>query len=109
MSMWRRFVRWVSSWFSERRWKSVRVDDFPDRLQKHRVYLVCEDGQVWQAAMLCPCGCAAVIQLCLLSESRPNWAATTHADGTVSLHPSVWRTAGCRSHFILRFGRIAWC
>jgi hypothetical protein len=111
MSVWRRFIVWIWSCFSVRgrTWKSVRVDDLPDRLQKHRIYLIGEDGQVWQAAMLCPCGCAALIQLSVLPKSRPNWAVTPHADGTVSLHPSVWRTTGCRSHFFLRRGQIEWC
>ncbi len=109
MSMWHKFVRWVWSWFSERTWQAVRVEDLPDRLQKHRVYLIGENDQVWQVAMLCPCGCAAVIQLCVLPESRPNWTVTTHIDGKLSLHPSVWRTTGCRSHFFLRAGRIEWC
>ncbi|MDM9644782.1 DUF6527 family protein [Rhizobium sp. S163] len=26
-----------------------------------------------------------------------------------TLHPSVWRNSGCRSHFWVRRGRIAWC
>jgi hypothetical protein len=25
------------------------------------------------------------------------------------LYPSVWRKGGCRSHFIMRKGRIRWC
>jgi hypothetical protein len=26
-----------------------------------------------------------------------------------TLSPSVWRTTGCRSHFIFRRGRVVWC
>jgi len=30
-------------------------------------------------------------------------------DGTITLKPSVWRTKGCRSHFLVRNSRIDWC
>lgn len=105
-----RFYRWLWSWLPLRKptWTGLFVDDVPDNLKKHRVYLVREDGQLWQVAMLCPCGCSAVIQLCVLPDSRPNWSVTLHADRTVTLCPSVWRTTGCRSHFFLRCGRIDW-
>lgn len=111
MRMWRRFVTWLWSWFSpsEPIWKNCRVDDLPGQPRGHCVYLVVEDDQVWQVAMLCPCGCGDLIQLCVLPESSPNWVVTAHLDGTVTLSPSVWKTTGCRSHFFLRSGRIQWC
>ncbi len=107
----RRFLGWLWSWFPfyQPRWTGIVVDDLPVNLRKHRVYLIGEDGQLWQVAMLCPCGCSSVIQLCVLPDSRPGWAVTMNSDGTVSLCPSVWRTTGCRSHFFLRGGRIDWC
>jgi len=106
-----RFLRWLWSWrpFRKSRWIGVAVDDVPDDLRKYCVYLIGEDGKLWQVAMLCPCGCSAVIQLCVLPDSRPSWSVSMHADGTVSLSPSVWRTTGCRSHFFLRGGKIDWC
>lgn len=106
-----RFFRRLWAWcsFSKPKWKGIYVDDVPESLRECCVYLIGENGQLWQVAMLCPCGCSAVIQLCVLPDSRPCWAVTMHADGTVSLSPSVWRTTGCRSHFFLRGGRIDWC
>jgi Family of unknown function (DUF6527) len=111
MGLMLRFLRWLWSWrsFRRSRWIGVVVDDVPDSLRKYCVYLIGEDGTLWQVAMLCPCGCSAVIQLCVLPDSRPSWSVSRHADGTVSLSPSVWRTTGCRSHFFLRRGRIDWC
>jgi hypothetical protein len=44
----------------------------------------------------------------LMSDTRPRWELTEHRDGTVSLHPSVWRKKDCRSHFFLRHGDIEW-
>ena len=49
------------------------------------------------------------IELNLLPQVRPCWSAEEHQDHTVTLTPSVWRQSGCRSHFILRRGRVSWC
>ena len=73
-----------------------------------RLYLVGEDTGPWSAALLCPCGCEATIQLSLLPDDEPSRRAVRHFNGSVSLRPSVWRTRGCRSHFFLRRGRIVW-
>ncbi len=86
-----------------------RVEDFPDRLDKAKVYLAGEDQNLWAASMICPCGCGAIIRLNLLQQVRPCWSAQEHSDGTLTLTPSVWRQKGCRSHFVLREGRIRWC
>ena len=96
-------------WRRESVFRVVRVEDLPDDLKEHRVYLAGEGVNVWAAAMRCPCGCGDRIELNLLPQSRPSWRADVHGDGTVSLTPSVWRQKGCRSHFILRLGRITWC
>lgn len=87
------------------------VDDLPDLATLHqaKVYFVGEEGQPWQAAFLCPCGCCSLIQLNLLPEARPCWSHRLASWGEVSLYPSVWRKGGCRSHFIMRKGRIRWC
>jgi len=76
------------------------VEELPDSLDAKSVYLVGEGGYLWFAAMSCPCGCGSVLHMNLLAESRPRWKVTEHATGTVSLAPSVWRTRGCRSHFL---------
>lgn len=88
---------------------AVRVEDLPDQLEKEKVYLAGEGANVWAAALQCPCGCGERIELSLLPQSRPSWRAEVHADNTVSLTPSVWRQKGCKSHFILRLGRVIWC
>jgi hypothetical protein len=87
----------------------VRVEEFPDKLDHARVYLAGEGDNLWAAAMICPCGCGDVIELNLLKQARPCWSVQEHSDGTVTLAPSVWRQKGCRSHFLLRHGRIDWC
>lgn len=82
--------------------------DMPERLSAGKLYLIGEGEYLWSAAFLCPCGCGEAVQLSLMPDSRPRWRAEEHADGTVSLMPSVWRTKGCRSHFFVRRGLVDW-
>lgn len=84
------------------------VDDLPDSLAPARLYLIGDPPRPWSAAMLCPCGCAATIQLSLVAKDKPSWQVRRHFYGSVTLRPSIWRTRGCRSHFHLRHGRIVW-
>ncbi len=106
-----RLRAWIASWFSSvpRAYRRLAVEELPDRLDPCTIYLVGEGEQVWIAAMVCPCGCAEVVQLNLIPPWRPLWRVTRHADQTVSQYPSVWRKKGRRSHFWFRNGRIDWC
>ena len=91
------------------RFHAARVNEFPSKLKSHRIYLAGENGHLWAAAMLCPCGCNETIELNLLPQVRPRWTVHQHDDGTATLMPSVWRQKGCQSHFFLRHGQIEWC
>lgn len=111
MSVLHRFWWWLCGIFGvkARPLRTVEAADLPDKIQPHEVYLVGENGFLWYVAMLCPCGCGETMQLSCLPDARPRWTVTRHADSTVSLHPSVARTKGCRSHFFLKEGQIVWC
>lgn len=104
----RRLVRRVTSRL-RRPYVAQRVEELPGILTGRVVYIVGEGGHDWSAAMLCPCGCGAALEMNLVPPSRPLWRATVHEDGSASLHPSVWRKIGCRSHFVLSRGRVQWC
>jgi len=88
---------------------TVHTDEVPEPPAPGRLYVVGEGGHAWYAVLACPCGCGATVHLSLLDGDRPRWALTEHDDGTATLWPSVWRNRGCRSHFFVRRGRIAWC
>lgn len=107
-SLWR-WLRDLWPWGRRRGYRVVRVEELPERVRAGVVYIVGEGAHAWVAAMVCPCGCNDIIQMNLLREARPRWTFEEHADGTVSLHPSVWRQKGCRSHFFVRAGAIVWC
>ena len=117
-SLWhqtRKLASLPSKWIERFKRKKVRlyhyehVEELPDSLETHKLYIAGENGYFWAAAMLCPCGCGDVIELNLLKKVRPCWTVREHPDSLVSLKPSVWRRQGCRSHFILRLGCIDWC
>jgi hypothetical protein len=84
------------------------VDDVPDQAVPRVVYLVGEGRDRWISCMSCPCGCGALLQLSLMANDKPRWQASVDWLGMTTLHPSVWRVVGCRSHFFLRHGRIEW-
>ena len=106
----RTFWTWLGSWFRRKpeRYQVVHCGDIPDDAAPGTIYLLGEGAYLWFAAFLCPCGCKELVQLSLLEDSRPRWRIEEHADGTASLHPSIWRQRGCRSHFFLKQGRIVW-
>ncbi|MGE0639981.1 MAG: DUF6527 family protein [Thermoanaerobaculia bacterium] len=48
-----------------------------------------------------------MIKCPLVRSGGPRW--TVDVKGALpTLRPSIWRTAGCRSHFFVLRGRIKW-
>lgn len=87
----------------------IEVDgELPKPLKSRTLYVIKDDGLPWSAAMICPCGCGTKLEMNLLTDERPCWKYSAGKDGRASLHPSVWRKIGCKSHFWLRKGRIVW-
>jgi hypothetical protein len=110
-------IKWLENvWkdfssFFQRKDKPFKVshrEELPDKPKRGTLYAIGE-GTPWALAFLCPCRCGALIQLSLLREDRPSWKMHLDRKNRPTLTPSVWRTAGCRSHFILLEGRIIWC
>ena len=87
----------------------VYVEEQPLELKKNVTYVIGENGINWFVVMVCPCGCESTLQMSLLPDAKPRWSLVEHADGAISLRPSVWRIKGCKSHFFLRRGLIRWC
>jgi hypothetical protein len=94
--------------FREKGFRVQQVADVPDNPRPFEVYAI-GDPHVWQAALLCPCGCGHLIQLSLLKSDSPRWDLKVDRNGNATISPSVWRTLGCQAHFVVRGGRIIWC
>jgi hypothetical protein len=110
----RDFLRWIGRLFRTSRhgresFLCQRVETLPARLSDMTLYVLGDDECEWAAAMRCPCGCGSTIHLSLARDATPSWIVRRHRDGTASLLPSVWRTVGCKSHFVLYRGLIFWC
>lgn len=56
----------------------------------------------------CPDGCGELLTINLDRRSGPAWRFYQDA-AAISLYPSVWRTTGCKSHFIVWRSRVYWC
>ncbi|MDV4160576.1 DUF6527 family protein [Rhizobium leguminosarum] len=87
----------------------VEGDTLPPILPVRDLVLARDDGDDWSVGLRCPCGCGDTIELMVLEDARPRWDVAVDQVGRPTLHPSVWRKAGCRSHFWVRHGRILWC
>lgn len=103
--LWRR----IQQWLGLRKFVvPTHVEDLPDTLEQNRLYLVGSNATPWSAAMLCPCGCRELIQLSLIRDDDPRWSLTYDVMDSATLHPSIWRIKGCRSHFFVRSNEIVW-
>lgn len=104
----------IVNWFErlvgyQSRFNAVICNDLPDVCEANNLYLVGERNTYWMAALVCPCGCGDLIQLALDSTGRPRWKCVIEDKNKITLTPSVHRKVRCRSHFILRKGKILWC
>ena len=103
---------WAWSWLASRfrqTYKGRVVEGvYPAHLVPRTVYILTEDGEPWEGKFICPCGCRAVLDLNFIEDEPPIWRYSIDGRGFISLHPSVWRQVGCRSHFFIRNGAVIW-
>jgi len=72
--------------------------------KENRIVIVRRGRPRW-AILQCPCGCGDLVSLNLDPRTGPHWRARAGPKG-VSISPSVWRTSGCCSHFIVWDSRV---
>ena len=98
----------VRAWFGPSYQVSC-VPEEPVRMNKRTVYVIGEDRSYWAAVFTCPCGCREKIWLNLLKhDNRPTWTVEDVKGAKVHITPSVWRQTGCKSHFLIKRGRLIW-
>jgi len=106
----KQFFNWLSSLFRSRDSSFVAVvaSEPPANVEWGKLYLIGEDCDYWLGMLKCPCNCGAIIKLPMTKGAKLCWQFT----GTLTrptLSPSIWRSIGCKSHFIFRAGAIKWC
>lgn len=84
------------------------LEDDPERPLQSVLYVIGSRASPWKAAIVCPCGCRELIELNMAPPGKPRWRIVSIVEGRVTLYPSVWRTTGCRSHFLILDGEIVW-
>lgn len=108
-----KFIIWIRNLWQQRdlrrRLIIIESDTPPEKITTKHLYLARKNGKDWAVAMLCPCGCGDHLQLRLLKVASTHWTLKTPDHAPPTLHPSVWRKTGCRSHFWVKDGKIKWC
>jgi hypothetical protein len=102
------FIGWIRGLFDKPYQPLKTGDELPKKLRPKVLYLLGDQDSLWQASFICPCGCKETIHLNLLTDERPCWEVHFFAKNKVTLHPSIWRKVGCKSHFWLQEGHIIW-
>jgi hypothetical protein len=80
----------------------------PDNLQKDLVYVVGEKKYKKWAYLKCPCGCEDIIMLSLNKKEFPSWSVKKDKIGRASISPSIHKLDGCKSHFLIKKGKLIW-
>ncbi len=102
------FERLAAWWRGDLKVVPGEGDTLPARIQRQRLIHMMEAGESWSVGFHCPCGCGDVIELLLLSTVNPHWTLSVDRLDRPTLHPSVWKSTGCRSHFWVKNGQIIW-
>jgi len=107
----KRLYQWISQSLSslwDKPYSVMYVEDPVDNPKNKVLYIIGIMDEPWQVEILCPCGCKEKIVLPVNYETSPRWSIELKSDGLPTLHPSIWRSKGCKSHFFLKFGKIMW-
>lgn len=72
-----------------------------------RVVMV-ERGHAREVVFQCPCGCGEIVVINVDRAAGPAWRVRIRGE-RLTLMPSVWRTTGCESHFVLWENQVCWC
>ena len=107
--MTKRFINWILILFKkEKLYKAKFIDDVPDKFDNKTIYIIGNEGYYWQAVMICPCGCNKILHMNLMKQYYPSWKFKINKKEVITLSPSINRTVGCKSHFFISKGKIAW-
>lgn len=67
-----------------------------------------ERGRPRALVMKCPDGCGDVLTINLDAAASKAWRLYERR-GKLTVFPSIWRTEGCESHFVVWRDLIEWC
>ena len=84
------------------------AEDLPEIITDNSIFVLQDGNEPELLAFKCPCGCRENILLNLLGDASPQWHFSLTDCGIIDVHPSIWRTVGCKSHFWIIDGNVKW-
>lgn len=83
-------------------------EEYPD--PKPGLMVVERHGtELVRAVIECPCGtCHEWLDINLVQNQKPTWTLEVNEAGAPTIRPSVHRGDGCKSHFHIVDGTVAW-
>ncbi|MGC4041995.1 MAG: DUF6527 family protein [Flavobacterium sp.] len=84
------------------------AEDLPEIMADNSIFVIQDGNEPELLAFKCPCGCQENILLNLLGDTSPQWHFRVTDHGIINVHPSIWRTVGCKSHFWIIEGNVKW-
>lgn len=106
----KQLLRWWKRLFSRKQsYRYEFTEEVPDHPANKTIYLVTHQGYCWQIVMVCPCGCRKLLFMNAIRDHHPYWRFEIRNQYSITLHPSIHRQVGCKSHFFVRWSKIDWC
>ena len=90
-----------SFYFTRVQWVKNQDEAITATHDREILALIAEGSKLKWLVFHCPCGCGVLLRISLSRAIRPAWRIRLGRNGEISLYPSVDRTSGCCSHFIL--------
>lgn len=107
--MLKRLFDWIKRLFYKKKpFRYKYVEDVPNVLKSKTIYIIGVENNPWQLIMECPCGCKNTLHMNLMKEESPVWSYVIENKKMITIHPSINRIVGCKSHFFIRNGKLVW-
>ena len=87
--------------FTQIQWVANQDEAITATHDREILALIAEGAKLKWLVFHCPCGCGDLLRISLSRAIRPAWRIRFGRNGEISLYPSIDRSSGCRSHFIL--------
>lgn len=94
--------------FKHKNYKIKYLIDPPDNIQSETIYIIGDRNKYWALYFKCPCGCGADIALNILEDTKLFWKYKI-IKNKITIIPSINRIVGCKSHFLIKNGKVVWC
>jgi hypothetical protein len=103
------WIRRKYHFYTASKYKYVFAVYAPEVIAESQVIIIAENGIPDSLVFKCPCGCHTDIYLNLLNDAKPRWSFKISKKNKITITPSIWRTVGCKSHFIVENSVVIWC